>query len=197
MEGTSPHVAQGMEEAAASDKAGSADAAVDKAADLDGAESPNGEVGGKPKVKITKAEPTIYSKRKEIEIPDRPPVEVNLRTLLQAGVHFGHQTSRWSPAMAPYIHSSRNGIHIVNLPHTLQAWEQAREVIVKTAAAGGNVLFVGTKKQAADAVVQEARRCGAFYVSRRWLGGMITNFQTIRKSIERLAKLLVLPRKSA
>lgn len=93
--------------------------------------------------------------------------------------------------MAPYIHSSRNGIHIINLPHTMQSWQSAREAIIKTVAAGGNVLFVGTKKQAADAVVQEARRCGAFYVSRRWLGGMITNFQTIRKSIDRLQKLEV------
>ncbi|MCL4157624.1 UNVERIFIED_CONTAM: hypothetical protein GTU68_014070 [Idotea baltica] len=115
-----------------------------------------------------------------------------MRSLLQAGVHFGHQTSRWCPAMAPYIHSSRNGIHIINLPHSVKAWEQARKAIIGVVAGGGNILIVGTKKQAQEAVVEESRRCGAFFVSRRWLGGMITNFQTIRKSIERLQKVEVI-----
>lgn len=123
------------------------------------------------------------------DLEPREPVEINLRTLLQAGVHFGHQTSRWNPAMAPYIYGSRNGIHILNLPKTVAAWEEARKKIVEIASRGGNVLFVGTKKQAQDVMVEEARRCGAFYVSRRWLGGMMTNFQTIRKSIERLNKI--------
>ena len=115
--------------------------------------------------------------------------EITLHTLLEAGAHFGHQTSRWSPAMAPYIHTARNGIHIIHLPKTVQSWNVAKKVIHDTVARGGNVLFVGTKKQAQDAVVEEARRCGAFFVSRRWLGGMLTNFQTIRKSIERMNKV--------
>ncbi len=123
------------------------------------------------------------------EIPPRDPVDVNLRTLLQAGVHFGHQTSRWNPAMAPCIYGQRNGIHIIDLPKTLQSWQQARQCIVDVVGKGGAVLFVGTKKQAQDAIVEEARRCGAFYVSRRWLGGMMTNFQTIRKSISRMNRL--------
>ena len=125
----------------------------------------------------------------ELEIQDREPVEVSLRSLLQAGVHFGHQTARWAPSMAPYIHSARNGIHIVNLPHSIAAWEIARQAIVELCSRGGNVLFVGTKKQASDAIAEEARRCGANYVSHRWLGGMITNFQTIKKSIDRLGQL--------
>ncbi|MBL7662910.1 30S ribosomal protein S2 [bacterium] len=120
---------------------------------------------------------------------DRAPVEVSLQTLLQAGVHFGHQTSRWNPRMAPYLYAVKNGIHIINLPKTLQCWQYARKVIVDTTSRGGSVLFVGTKKQAQDVIIEEAKRCGAFYVARRWLGGMITNFSTIRNSIERLKKL--------
>lgn len=119
------------------------------------------------------------------------PVEVNLRTLLEAGVHFGHQTSRWNPAMSPYIYGSRNGIHIINLPKTVQYWKAARKKIVDIASSGGNILFVGTKKQAQEVVIEQATRCGAFYVANNWLGGMITNFQTIRKSIERMNKLEV------
>ena len=123
------------------------------------------------------------------ELIAREPVEITLRSLLAAGVHFGHQTSRWEPKMAPYIHSVKNGIHIINLPQTLQYWQAAREAVVNCCARGGNVLFVGTKKQAQDIVIEEARRCGAFYVSHRWLGGMLTNFQTIRRSIERMKKV--------
>jgi small subunit ribosomal protein S2 len=123
------------------------------------------------------------------ELTPREPVEINLRTLLEAGVHFGHQTARWNPKMAPYIHGSRNGIHIVNLPKTVTSWQVAREAIKQVAARGGSVLFVGTKKQAQDPIVEEARRSGSYYVSRRWLGGMLTNFQTIRKSIARMNKL--------
>lgn len=122
-------------------------------------------------------------------LESRPPAEVSLRSLLQAGVHFGHQTSRWSPKMAPYIYTSRNGIHIINLPKTVQCWKAARQEIVNIVSNGGSVLFVGTKKQAQESVNTEAKRCGAFYVSRRWLGGMMTNFQTIRKSIERMGKV--------
>lgn len=123
------------------------------------------------------------------DLTPREPVEINLRTLLQAGVHFGHQTARWNPAMSEYIYGSRNGIHIVNLPKTMESWQEARKAIVEIASRGGSVLFVGTKKQAQDPIVEEARRCGSFYVAKRWLGGMITNFQTIRKSISRLNKL--------
>ncbi len=121
--------------------------------------------------------------------PSRPEAEISLRSLLEAGVHFGHQTSRWNPAMGPYIYTVRNGIHIINLPKTVQAWEKARKAIVDVVSRGGSVLFVGTKKQAQDPVVEEAKRCGAHYVSRRWLGGMMTNFQTIRNSIDRMKKI--------
>ncbi len=116
----------------------------------------------------------------------RPAVEISLKTLLEAGVHFGHQTSRWHPAMAPYIYTVRNGVHIINLPKTVTSWAAAREAIVNTMARGGSILFVGTKKQAQEAIIEEAKRCAGFYVCRRWLGGMLTNFQTIRRSIERL-----------
>jgi small subunit ribosomal protein S2 len=126
---------------------------------------------------------------KESERPARAKVEINLQTLLEAGAHFGHQTSRWSPAMAPYIYTSRNGIHIINLPKTVQSWERARKMIESVVGRGGSVLFVGTKKQAQEALIEEAQRCGAFFVARRWLGGMMTNFQTIRKSIDRMNKL--------
>lgn len=118
-----------------------------------------------------------------------PAVEISLRTLLEAGVHYGHQTSRWHPAMAPYIYGVRNGIHIINLPRTIQNWKSARQAILDVVSVGGTVLFVGTKKQAQEAIEQEARRCGAFFISRRWLGGMITNFQTIRKSVDRMRKI--------
>lgn len=117
-----------------------------------------------------------------------PTVQVNMRTLVEAGAHFGHQTSRWCPAMAPYIYSTRNGIHIINLPKTVECWKKARKSIVEVASKGGSVLFVGTKKQAQEAVATEAKRCGAFYVSHRWLGGMLTNFQTIRKSVDRMRR---------
>ncbi|MCC6954240.1 MAG: 30S ribosomal protein S2 [Deltaproteobacteria bacterium] len=119
----------------------------------------------------------------------REKVEVNVRTLLEAGVHFGHQTARWNPAMAPFIYGVRNGIHIISLPRTVQCWNRARQAVVDIVAQGGNVLFVGTKKQAQEAVQMEASRCGAYFVSKRWLGGMLTNFSTIRRSIDRMKKL--------
>lgn len=137
--------------------------------------------------KKSDASPT--KRRRVVEVTPREPIEINLRSLLQAGAHFGHQTSRWSPKMAPYIYSSRNGIHIIDLPKAIQKWREARKAIVEVASRGGNILFVGTKKQAEKAIVEEATRCGQYYVARRWLGGMMTNFQTIRKSIERLGKL--------
>lgn len=151
--------------------------------------SDNSEVS-KPEVKnkpeeIKKVEPSAANR----DITPRAPVEITLRSLLEAGVHFGHQTSRWNPAMSKFIYGVRNGIHVIHLPRTIESWTKAREAIIEVTARGGSVLFVGTKKQAQDAVVEEARRCGAYYVSRRWLGGMMTNFQTIRKSIDRMGKV--------
>lgn len=123
------------------------------------------------------------------DLPPRSPVEINLHTLLEAGAHFGHQTSRWNPAMSEYIYTARNGIHIINLPKTAQCWEKAKAGIMEIVSDGGRVLFVGTKKQAQDAVEEEAKRCGAYFVSKRWLGGMLTNFATIKKSIDRMNKI--------
>lgn len=147
----------------------------------------------KPKKVVAKVEQTqrvgLTAKDKELLKAERPQVDMNLRGLLQAGVHYGHQTARWNPAMAQYIYTVRNGIHIINLPKTLEAWTGAQKIITDTAAGGGSILFVGTKKQAQDIVQQEAERCGSFYVSRRWLGGMLTNFSTVRKSIDRMKKL--------
>jgi small subunit ribosomal protein S2 len=112
-----------------------------------------------------------------------------MKQLLEAGVHFGHQTSRWNPKMKPYIFGARNGIYIIDLQQTVRRFRTAYEFARDISAAGGSILFVGTKKQAQDIVRDEAERCGMFYVNNRWLGGMLTNFQTIRASIERLKKL--------
>ena len=111
---------------------------------------------------------------------------VTMKELLEAGVHFGHQTRRWNPKMAPYIFGARNGIHIMDLQKTVQFFKTAYNYVVDRVADGGVVLFVGTKKQAQDAIREEAQRCGMFYVNHRWLGGMLTNFQTISRSIARL-----------
>jgi small subunit ribosomal protein S2 len=111
---------------------------------------------------------------------------VTMKQLLEAGVHFGHQTPRWNPKMKPYIFGSRNGIHIIDLQKTEKLFEKACDVIRDTAANGGKILFVGTKKQAQDAIEEEAGRVGAFYVNYRWLGGTLTNFTTIRKSVDKL-----------
>jgi small subunit ribosomal protein S2 len=115
--------------------------------------------------------------------------EISMKQLLEAGVHFGHQTSRWNPKMKQYIFGARNGIYIVDLQQTVKMFRTAYEFARDLAAQGGTMLFVGTKKQAQDIVKEEAERCGMFYVQNRWLGGMLTNFQTIRASIERLKKL--------
>jgi small subunit ribosomal protein S2 len=115
--------------------------------------------------------------------------EISMKQLLEAGVHFGHQTSRWNPKMKPYIFGARNGIYIIDLQQTVRLFHGAYEWVRDLAAQGGTVMFVGTKKQAQDIVRDEAERCGMFYVNNRWLGGMLTNFQTIRQSIERLKKL--------
>ena len=112
-----------------------------------------------------------------------------LKQLLEAGVHFGHQTRRWNPKMEKYIFGERNGIYIIDLQKTVAGLTEAANFLRETAASGGYILFVGTKKQAQQIIKEEALRCGAFYVSERWLGGAITNFQTIRKSVGRLDEI--------
>ena len=114
---------------------------------------------------------------------------VSMKQLLEAGVHFGHQTRRWNPKMAPYIYTERNGIYIIDLQKTVKKLEEAYNFVRDLSADGGNVLFVGTKKQAQDAIKEEAARCGGYYVNARWLGGMLTNFRTMRTRIDRLAQL--------
>lgn len=114
---------------------------------------------------------------------------VTMKQLLEAGVHFGHQTRRWNPKMKPYIFTERNNIYIIDLQKTVELTEKAYNFVKELARQGGTVLFVGTKKQAQEAIQQEAQRCGMFYVNQRWLGGMLTNFATIRKSIERLKNI--------
>ena len=114
---------------------------------------------------------------------------VSMKALLEAGVHFGHQTRRWNPKMAPYIYTERNGIYIIDLQKTVKKIEEAYSFIRELAANGENVLFVGTKKQAQDAIKEEAERVDQFYVNARWLGGMMTNFKTMRTRIDRLAQL--------
>lgn len=115
--------------------------------------------------------------------------ELSMKQLLEAGVHFGHQTSRWNPKMKPYIFGARNGIHIIDLQHTVRMFKGVYAFVRDLSVSGGHILFVGTKKQAQEAIKEEASRCGMFYVHNRWLGGTMTNFQTIRQSIERLRKL--------
>ncbi|GHV06275.1 30S ribosomal protein S2 [Spirochaetia bacterium] len=114
---------------------------------------------------------------------------VTMKSLLESGVHFGHQVKRWDPRMKKYIFAERNGIHIIDLQKTIQAIKDAYDVVRKTVAGGKTVLFVGTKKQAQQAIQKEAERCGMYYVNNRWLGGMLTNFSTIKKSLLRLKKL--------
>jgi len=114
---------------------------------------------------------------------------IQMKELLEAGVHFGHQTRRWNPKMKPYIFGKRNGIHIVDLQKTLHHFEDAAEFIRDLATNGRNVLFVGTKRQAQDAIREEAERCGMFFMNHRWLGGTMTNFKTIRKSIQRFKEI--------
>ncbi len=113
----------------------------------------------------------------------------SMKQLLEAGVHFGHQTSRWNPKMKKYIYGARNNIHIVDLQITVEEIEKAYKFVVEQVKQGKSVLFVGTKKQAQEAIAQEAERCGQFYMNTRWLGGTLTNFKTIKSRIERLEKL--------
>lgn len=112
-----------------------------------------------------------------------------MREMLQAGVHFGHQTRFWNPKMKPYIFGARNKIHIINLEHTLPMFNNALDIVKAVSARGGKVLFVGTKRQASDVIREEAKRCGQFCVDKRWLGGMLTNYKTVRQSIKRLKSL--------
>jgi small subunit ribosomal protein S2 len=112
-----------------------------------------------------------------------------MKELLEAGVHFGHQTKRWNPKMKPYIFGARNGIYIIDLQKTVRYFKSAYSFVKESVEQGNSVLFVGTKKQAQDSVAEEAARCGQYYVNQRWLGGMLTNFSTVRQSIERLKKL--------
>lgn len=115
--------------------------------------------------------------------------QVTMRQMLEAGLHFGHQTRRWNPKMKPYIYGPRNGIYIINLDKTMRQFRRAYNFVIDHVAKGGSILFVGTKRQAQDIVKQEAERCGMYYVNYRWLGGMMTNFQTIKRSVERLKKI--------
>src|SRR5688500_17255629 len=112
-----------------------------------------------------------------------------MKELLEAGVHFGHQTKRWNPKMKKYIFGKRNGIYIIDLQKTLKLFKEASGFIANLASQGKRILFVGTKRQAQDAILEEANRCGMFYVNNRWLGGTLTNFSTVRKSIERLKEI--------
>ena len=114
---------------------------------------------------------------------------ISMKQLLEAGVHFGHQTRRWNPKMAPYIYTERNGIYIIDLQKSVGKVDEAYKAVADIAANGGEILFVGTKKQAQDAIATEAERCGMYYVNQRWLGGMLTNFKTIQSRIARMNKI--------
>src|SRR6059036_117584 len=112
-----------------------------------------------------------------------------MKELLEAGVHFGHQTKRWNPKMKQYIFGERNGIYIIDLQKTLRLFKEATQFVTELSAQGKTILFVGTKRQAQDAVAEEAQRCGMFFVNQRWLGGLLTNFTTIQRSLARLREL--------
>ena len=114
---------------------------------------------------------------------------ISMKQLLEAGVHFGHQTRRWNPKMAPYIYTERNGIYIIDLQKSVGKVDEAYDAVSDIAAQGGTILFVGTKKQAQDAIKTEAERCGMYYINERWLGGMLTNFKTIQSRIARLVEI--------
>ncbi|MCB0339421.1 MAG: 30S ribosomal protein S2 [Bdellovibrionales bacterium] len=138
----------------------------------------------------TKASTTLSPARKrKAQIPARDPVRVNLKTLMESGIHFGHQTERWCPKMMPYIYGARNNVHVINLDYTMELWEKARKAIVEIAQRGGTCLFVGTKKQTRSVIETAALECDSYYVTSRWLGGALTNFETIKKSIDRMEKL--------
>ncbi len=115
--------------------------------------------------------------------------QVTMKEMLDAGVHFGHQTQRWNPKMKPYVYTARGGIHIIDLQKTVVRANKAAEFVKKIASEGGRLIFVGTKKQAIEPVLEAAQKCGQFYVTKRWLGGMLTNFETVKASIDRLKKI--------
>jgi small subunit ribosomal protein S2 len=119
-------------------------------------------------------------------------VTINMKELLEAGVHFGHQTKRWNPKMKDYIFGERNGIYIIDLQKTQRLFQEALNYIEELASQGGTIMFVGTKRQAQEAITEEAKRCGSPFVTERWLGGLLTNFVTIKKSLERLKELELL-----
>lgn len=114
---------------------------------------------------------------------------VSMKQLLECGVHFGHQTRRWNPKMKPFIFTERNGVYIIDLQKTVKGLEKAYDFVRSVAKDGGSVLFVGTKRQAQDTIAEEAKRCGMFYINQRWLGGLMTNFTTIRKRVQRMVEL--------
>ena len=116
-------------------------------------------------------------------------MSVTMKEMLDAGVHFGHQTQRWNPKMKPYVYTSRGGIHIIDLQKTIVHAKHAADYVRSVAAKGGRLIFVGTKKQAVEPIIEAANKCGQYYVTKRWLGGMLTNFQTIQASIQRLRKI--------
>ena len=139
---------------------------------------------------------TLFTDESKADTEEKPKKEgdlkmgvISMKQLLEAGVHFGHQTRRWNPKMAQYIFTERNGIYIIDLQKTLKKVEEAYYFVRDIATDGGEILFVGTKKQASDAIKSEAERIGSFFVNARWLGGMLTNFKTIRKRIDRLFQL--------
>ncbi len=136
-----------------------------------------------PQVQTEKAQTEKAQTENPMVAVDTP---LTMREMMEAGVHFGHQTKRWNPKMKPFIFGARNGIHIVDLQHAVKGFRRAYEFLVKTVADGKPVLFVGTKKQAQDVIREEATRCNQFYVTNRWLGGTLTNFHTVKGSIERL-----------
>jgi small subunit ribosomal protein S2 len=116
-------------------------------------------------------------------------IAIAMKVLLEAGVHFGHQTKRWNPKMKPFIFGERNGIYIIDLGRTAKLYQEAANFVTDVAARGGTILFVGTKRQAQDAIAEEAQRCGMFFVNQRWLGGLLTNFSTIQRSLARLREI--------
>lgn len=124
-----------------------------------------------------------------LQLGEKSGVDVSIKSLLDAGAHFGHQTERWNPKMLPYIFGERNGVHIINLDYTVRKWDIARKFILDRVSLGGTVLFVGTKPQSREIISREAKRSGSFFVTSRWLGGTLTNLQTIKHSIERMKKL--------
>jgi len=134
-------------------------------------------------------ETTVETPTPAPEVQPSPDQPITIREMMEAGVHFGHQTKRWNPKMRPFIYGARNGIHIIDLQHSVKAFRRAFDFLVKTVSEGKPVLFVGTKKQAAEVVREEAVRGGQYHVTNRWLGGTLTNFHTVKGSIERLQQI--------